>query len=76
MQKKLTITIDEQVYEGLYRVVGPGKISSFIEKLVRPHVVERDLEAAYAQMAEDAQRETEAYDWSEALISEADDETG
>ena len=38
MQKKLTITIDEDVYAGLYRVVGRRKISKFIESLVRPHV--------------------------------------
>ncbi len=74
MQKKLTITIDEQVYKGLYRVVGPGKISQFIEKLVRPHVLEQGLEEAYAQMAQDEEREAEAYDWSEALIADADDE--
>lgn len=75
MQKKLTITIDEQVYHGLYRVVGPGKISQFIEKLIRPHVIETELEAAYALMAEDKEREQEAYDWSEGLIGEIDDET-
>jgi predicted CopG family antitoxin len=74
MQKKLTITIDEQVYKGLYRVVGPGKISQFIETLVRPHVLEQHLEEAYAQMAQDEEREAEAYDWSEALIADADDE--
>ena len=39
MQKKLTITIDEQVYDGLHRVIGPRKISQFIEGLVRPHVI-------------------------------------
>jgi hypothetical protein len=38
MRKKLTITIDEDVYAGLYRVVGRRKISKFIESLVRPHV--------------------------------------
>ena len=38
MQKKLTITIDEDVYAGLYRAVGRRKISKFIESLVRPHV--------------------------------------
>ena len=27
MQKKLTITLDEQVYEGLYRVIGRRQIS-------------------------------------------------
>jgi predicted CopG family antitoxin len=51
MQKKLTITLDELVYEGLYRVIGPRHISQFIERLVRPHVIETDLESAYRQMA-------------------------
>lgn len=39
MHKKLTISIDEQVYDGLYEVVGKGSISQFIEDLVRPHVI-------------------------------------
>ena len=38
MRKKLTLTVDEQVYEGLYRVVGRRKISSFIESIVRPYL--------------------------------------
>jgi predicted CopG family antitoxin len=75
MQKKLTITINEKVYDGLYRVVGAGRISQFIERLVRPHVLPDELEAAYAQMAQDDEREAEALAWSEALISDADDET-
>lgn len=73
MSKKLTITIDDAVYEGLYRVVGPRRISQFIERLVRPHVL--DLDAAYAEMAEDEARENEALAWSEALLSDiADDD--
>lgn len=47
MQKKLTQTIDEEVYNGLRMVIGPGKISRFIEDLVRPHVVKSTLYAAY-----------------------------
>ena len=39
MQKKLTITINEEVYWGLHKVIGPRKISRFVEELVRPHVV-------------------------------------
>ena len=58
MQKKLTITIDQEVYDGLYAVIGPRRISSFIEALVRPHVLYADLDAAYAQMAEDEERES------------------
>ena len=53
MQKKLTISIDEQVYHGLHQVIGAGKISKFIEKLVKPHVLVQDLEAAYKEMSED-----------------------
>jgi len=49
MQKKLTITIDQEIYEGLYAVVGPRKISRFIEELVRPYVIQPDLDAAYAE---------------------------
>ncbi len=74
MQKKLTITIDEKVYEGLYRVVGRRRISSFIEKLVRPHVLDSGLEAAYAEMAYDTEREQEALAWSEAFINDVSDD--
>ena len=75
MQKKLTITIDERVYEGLYRVVGPRRISQFIEKLVRPHVVREDLDRAYAEMAADEARENEALDWADPLLPDVADET-
>lgn len=74
MQKKLTITIDEKVYEGLYRVVGPRRISRFIEKLVRPHVIDEDLERAYAEMAQDEEREAEALAWANALITDVNEE--
>ncbi|MBM3190339.1 MAG: addiction module antitoxin [Chloroflexi bacterium] len=74
MQKKLTITIDEQVYDGLYTVVGPRRISRFIEDLVRPHVLPPDLDAAYAQMALDEEREADALAWSEATVGDVSDE--
>ena len=74
MQKKLTITIDEKVYKGLHRVIGQGRISQFIESLVRPHVIPQDLEAAYKQMAQDETREAEALEWSEATIGDVSDE--
>ena len=74
MQKKLTITIDAQVYEGLYRVIGPGKISRFIENLVRPLVLYPDLEAAYKEMAQDEAREAAALEWAEATVGDVGDE--
>ena len=70
MKKKLTITVDERVYEGLYAVVGRRRISRFIQNLVRPHVLFPDLEAAYREMAEDEERETEALEWAEATIGD------
>ena len=67
MHRKLTITVTEDVYDGLYRTVGRGEISRFIEELVRPYVVaESDLDREYQAMAEDAQREREAWEWVEA----------
>src|SRR5205807_2007546 len=53
MHKRMTISIDEDVYDGLVRVVGRRKISQFLENLARPHVVGESLESAYAAMAAD-----------------------
>ena len=74
MQKKLTITINEKVYEGLHKIIGRGHISQFIEELVRPHIFNQDLQAAYKQMARDEARESEALEWSEALIGDVSEE--
>ena len=76
MQKKLTITVDEEVYVGLYKTIGPRKISKFIEELVRPHVVSPNLESAYAQMANDKKREKEAMEWAETTFKDIAHETG
>lgn len=73
MQKKLTISIDAAVYEGLYRTVGARRISQFIEDLVKPHVLREDLSAAYAQMAADEGREAEAEEWADALLADVSD---
>ncbi|MEN8261337.1 MAG: addiction module antitoxin, partial [Pseudomonadota bacterium] len=73
--KKLTITIDETVYEGLHRKIGRGHISRFLEDLARPFVLQEDMEAAYREMAQDEEREQEAMEWSEGLIGDVADET-
>jgi predicted CopG family antitoxin len=70
MQKKLTLTVDEEVYEGLHKTIGPRKISKFIEGLVRPHVVRPNLELAYSQMSKDKKRETEALEWAEVTLKD------
>lgn len=75
MHKKLTITMEKEVYEGLHRVIGRGSISRFITELVRPHVVRDDLEAAYADMAADEARERAALAWAEDSAADVLDGT-
>ncbi|MFN7685077.1 MAG: addiction module antitoxin [Oligoflexia bacterium] len=70
MHKKLTITVDEQVYRGLRRKIGPRRISQFIEDLVRPHVVSEDLAAAYSDMAKEEQREKEATEFTDGVLED------
>jgi hypothetical protein len=72
VHKRMTISIDEKVYEGLVRVVSRRKISQFLEDLARPHVTGETLDAAYAAMSADREREDDALAWSEALIADAD----
>ncbi len=74
MHKKLTITVDERVYDGLHSVVGRRRISGFIESLVRPYVVGKDLEIAYSQMAQDEAHDAEALDWAESTVVDVADE--
>lgn len=74
MQKKLTITVDQEIYEGLHTVIGPRRISRFIQDLVRPHVVCPDMEAAYAEMAKDEHREREAEEWAEMTFKDVSHE--
>lgn len=76
MHKKLTVTMDEKVYEAMHRVIGRGSISRFIEDLVRPHVMELDLEAGYREMAKDEEHEKEALEWAEAMIGDVDGQPG
>ena len=71
MRKRLTITVDEDVYEGLRKVVGPRRISGFLESLARPHVVMADLDEAYRVMAADEAREAEALAWTEAAACDS-----
>ena len=64
----------ERVYEGLRSVIGRRRISRFIESLVRPYVVGKDLEVAYRQMAREEAREAEALAWAEATVGDVADE--
>lgn len=71
MAKKLTITVSDDVYTGLHRVIGRGRISRFLEGLCRPHLMGPELEAAYREMAADEGRESEAL---ESVLRDVQDE--
>ena len=70
MYKKLTITLEEQVYEGLHQLIGRGNISSFINRLTKPYVIKKELEKSYQVMANDEDRERDALEWSENLLTD------
>ena len=74
MHKRMTITLDEVVYDGLYRTVGKRRMSQFIEDLVRPHVSGAALDEGYREMAADQTRETDAAEWIDALAGDSVDE--
>jgi hypothetical protein len=70
MAKKLTITVDDEVYTGLHRVIGRRRISRFLNDLARPQVVGEDLAAGYRAMAADEAREREAAEWVDAVAAD------
>lgn len=70
MSKKLTITVDDEVYAGLHNVVGRRRISRFLNDLARPYVTQQDLTEGYRAMAADEEREREAEEWLEALTDD------
>ena len=75
MHRRMTITLDEVVYDGLYRTIGKRRMSQFIEDLLRPHVLDTALDEGYRAMAADAEREADAQAWSNALAMDMASET-
>ena len=70
MAKKLTITVDDEVYAGLHNVIGRRRISRFLNDLARPHVLRRELGEGYRAMAADEERERDAVEWVENLTGD------
>jgi len=60
MRKKLTITVEEEIYDALHTVIGHRRISHFIEDLVRPHVLQSNLDSAYRDMAREESQEPDS----------------
>jgi predicted CopG family antitoxin len=74
LQKSKTITVEDEVYEGLHRVIGARRISRFLNDLARPHVTARDLVEGYRAMTADEEYEREAHEWIEHLAGDVADE--
>ncbi len=74
MSKKLTITVEDEVYEGLHSLIGRRRISRFLNDLARPHVLQGDLAEGYKAMAADEERERDAAEWVENLTGDIADE--
>jgi hypothetical protein len=71
MVRKLTITVDEDVYVGLKAKVGARRISRFLNDLAKPLVSEAALLEGYRQMAADSVEEAEAAEWVNDLLADA-----
>ncbi|MFM9962047.1 MAG: hypothetical protein ACKV2Q_12570 [Planctomycetaceae bacterium] len=59
-QRRLTISLDEKVYAGLHSKYG-RRLSRFIESVVRPYVINKDMAEAYRQM-EEPRKHPDKYD--------------
>lgn len=75
MQKKLTILIDEDVYQNLHDVIGQHKINKFVEDLIRTHVLRPRFDSEYERMAQDKVREAQALQWAEDTFQDSTYET-
>ena len=69
--RKLTITVSDEVYEGLHRRIGARRISSFIDRLARPYVEDGAAEALYREAEGDADRREALADWDDLPADEA-----
>lgn len=71
MARQITITVSDEVYQGLQAVAGSRTVNELLEDLTRPIVNESLLEAAYQDMVADTAREREATEWIEGLVHDS-----
>ncbi len=71
MPAQITITVSDEVYQGLQIVAGSRTIGEFLEELTRPALGESRLEAAYRDMVLDGAREREATEWAEVTVRDS-----
>jgi hypothetical protein len=70
------MTLEKEVYDGLYRVVSRRKISRFLNELAKPHVVDEALEEGYRAMAADGEHERGAMEWIAGVVADVANEPG
>ena len=74
MRRKLTLSIDEQIYKDLHLLLPNRKISSFVEESIRERIKkmrrEDPIEEGFKMMGKDVIREKEAELWCEMDIGE------
>jgi len=74
MQRKITLSINEEVYRKLHFLISRRKISKFVEKSVEEKIKKLELadpiEKGFKMMGKAYEREKESLEWSEAGISE------
>jgi hypothetical protein len=46
--KKLTILLDDHIYEGLHRVAGKGNVGNFVSEKITPFLIEKKKDAPSA----------------------------
>jgi hypothetical protein len=72
MQKKLTLSIDAEIYQALHKMAGKRKIGRFIEKLVRPHIASWEVpEGGGGNVPPEA---SQALPWAEAKAAPSGEE--
>lgn len=74
MVKKPTIKLNEEVDQEPHAAVGPHYSDRSLNNLPDPHGARGDLDADYAAMATDEEREAEALVWIEAFIADIADD--
>lgn len=72
MQRTLTISIDDTLYQELSERIGVEHIDEAIEDILRSMLDEPvDLDEEYRAMAADENREREAREWADGLIEDS-----
>ncbi len=67
MSRTITITLDDAAYQRLQEQFGEERIDLVLENLLRPYTLTtNELDAEYAAMAADQEREAEALEWIES----------